>query len=210
MPPSSSFSRPTTLGDPSTPQVDSSQVSETTIYFVFKLESQLLNMHDSIFLYDKLLTVARHPCRSGQDLPHPVHLPRGHYRLRQDSGRLWVQAFWVPPVQPYPGQPGGHPPPQIGQGYWPPLPLGSLPGGQPLPPFGSPPLRSLLLRPMTSTPPMVRNYFAILTRPFCILNTFIYMSFRAAQDHKATSRGYNFVEALFNPTEGSDGNNAAP
>jgi hypothetical protein len=31
-------------------------------------------------------------------------------------------------------------------------------------------------------------YFAILTRLFHIPNTFIYMSFRAAQDHKATGR----------------------
>jgi hypothetical protein len=30
------FPHPTTPGDPSTPQVDSTHVSETTIYFVFK------------------------------------------------------------------------------------------------------------------------------------------------------------------------------
>jgi hypothetical protein len=28
--------------------------------------------------------------------------------------------YWRPPLQPYPGQPGGPPPPQMGQGYWPP------------------------------------------------------------------------------------------
>jgi hypothetical protein len=43
------FSRPTTPGDPSTPQVDSSQVGKTIIYFIFKAESRLLNMHDSIY-----------------------------------------------------------------------------------------------------------------------------------------------------------------
>jgi hypothetical protein len=46
--PPPSFPRPTTLGDPSTPQVDNMQVSETTIYFVFKPKSWLLNMHDLI------------------------------------------------------------------------------------------------------------------------------------------------------------------
>jgi hypothetical protein len=35
----------------------------------------------------------------------------------------------------------------------------------------------------------VRNYFAILTRPFHIPNTSIYISFRVAQDHnKAAGR----------------------
>jgi hypothetical protein len=75
----------------------------------------------------------------------------------------WGPGFWCPPVQPYPGQPRDHPPPQTGQGYWPPPPWGSPPGGHAPPPFGSPPLRSLLLQPTTSTPPTVRNYFVILT-----------------------------------------------
>jgi hypothetical protein len=101
-----------------------------------------------------------------------------------------VLGFWLPSMQSYPGQPGGHPPPQMGQGYWPPPPppWGSPLGGHAPPPFGSPPLRSPLLRPMTSTPPTVRNYFIILRCPFCIPNTSIYMSFRAAQDHKVASR----------------------
>jgi hypothetical protein len=54
--------------------------------------------------------------------------------------------------------------------------------------FGSPPFRSLLLRPTTSTPPIVRNYFAILTHTIHIPNTSIYMFFRVAQDHKAAGR----------------------
>jgi hypothetical protein len=41
---------------------------------------------------------------------------------------------------------------------------------------------------MTSTPPTIRNYFAIITRQFRIPNTSIYMSFRAAQDHKVMGR----------------------
>jgi hypothetical protein len=58
-----------------------------------------------------------------------------------------------------------------------------------LPPFGSTPLRSPLLRPMTSTPHTIRNYFTILTRSFCIPSTSLYMSFRVAQDYnKVASR----------------------
>jgi hypothetical protein len=69
-----------------------------------------------------------------------------------------LTAFWsrllAPPLQPYLGQPGGHP----------------QSGGHALPPFGLPPFRSPLLQPTTSTPPTVRDYFAILTRPFtCLL-----------------------------------------
>jgi hypothetical protein len=98
-------------------------------------------------------------------------------------------SFWRPPLQPYPDQPGGHPPPQTGQGYWSPSPLwGSPLGGHAPLPFSSPALRSPLLRPTTSTPPTVRNNFTILTRPFRIPNMSIYMSFRAAQDHKAVGR----------------------
>jgi hypothetical protein len=63
-------------------------------------------------------------------------------------------------------------------------------------PFGSPPLRAMPLRPRTSMPPIVRHcfvclldYFTFLTCPFCIPNTSIYISFRAAQDHdKAAGR----------------------
>jgi hypothetical protein len=96
--------------------------------------------------------------------------------------------FWRPPMQPYSGQPRGHPPPQMGQGYWSP-PWGSPLGGHAPPPFGSPPSRSPLLRPTTSIPSTVRNYFVILTHPFRIPNMSIYMSFRAAQDHnKAVGR----------------------
>jgi hypothetical protein len=106
--------------------------------------------------------------------------------------RFWPPSgpgFWCLPLQPYPGQPGGHPPPQTSQGYWsPPPPWGSPPRGHAPPPFGSPPFRSLLLRPTTSTPLTVRNYFAILTRPFHIPNTSIYMSFRVPRDHKAAGR----------------------
>jgi hypothetical protein len=46
----------------------------------------------------KLLTVAKHLARSGQeDLLHLVHLPRGPHRLWRDSGHLGVQAFGVRP-----------------------------------------------------------------------------------------------------------------
>jgi hypothetical protein len=41
-------------------------------------------------------------------------------------------------------------------------------------------------------------------------NTSIYMSFRTPQDHNATGQGYNFIDALFNPTGGSGGNDAVP
>jgi hypothetical protein len=53
------------------------------------------------------------------------------------------------------------------------------------PPFGSPPLRTSPLRPMTFTPPTVclLDYFAFLICPFRIPNTYIYTSFRVAQDH---------------------------
>jgi hypothetical protein len=54
-------------------------------------------MTRSILCY-RLLTVAMHPGHSGQeDLPQPVHLPRGRHRLRQVSGRLRVQASGIRP-----------------------------------------------------------------------------------------------------------------
>jgi hypothetical protein len=96
--------------------------------------------------------------------------------------------FWSSPLQSYPGQPGGYcPPPSL----W-----GSPPGGQELTPFGSPSLETTPLWPTTSTSPMVRrrfmyllDYFTFLTCLFRIPNTFIYMSFKVAQDHnKAAGR----------------------
>jgi hypothetical protein len=97
--------------------------------------------------------------------------------------------FWRLPLQPYAGQPGGHPPPQMGQDYWQlPPPWGSPPGGHAPPPFVSPLLMSPLLRPMTSMSLTVRNYFTIVTHPFRIPNMSTYMSFRAAQDHRAAGR----------------------
>jgi hypothetical protein len=97
--------------------------------------------------------------------------------------------LWHLPIQPYPGQPRGHPPTQMSQGYWPLSPPWGSPPGEHVPqPFSSPPFRSPLLRPTTSMPPMVRNYFTILTRPFHNPNMSIYMSFRVAQDHKAVGR----------------------
>jgi hypothetical protein len=98
--------------------------------------------------------------------------------------------FCRPPLKLYPGQPGGHRPPQMGQGYWQllPPPLGSALGGHVPLPFGSPLFRSQMPRPMTSTPPIVRNYFAILTHLFCIPNTSICVSFRVAQHHKVAGR----------------------
>jgi hypothetical protein len=49
------------------------------------------------FLCYRLLRVARHPRCSGEDLPQPVHLPRGRHRLQQESGRLRVQSSSVRP-----------------------------------------------------------------------------------------------------------------
>jgi hypothetical protein len=75
----------------------------------------------------------------------------------------WGPGFWHPPVQPYLGQPGGPPPPQPRGHPPPPPPWGSPPGGHGPAPFGLPQLRSPLLRPTTSMPATVRNYFTILT-----------------------------------------------
>jgi hypothetical protein len=93
--------------------------------------------------------------------------------------------FWRSSPQTYPGQLGGTAPPQMGQGYWlSPKPWGSPPGGQALLPFGSPPLRTSLLQPMTSTPPRVRQTYVkicfICLWLLFIPNTSINMSFRAA------------------------------
>jgi hypothetical protein len=40
-------------------------------------------------------------------------------------------------------------------------------------------------------------------------NTSIYMSLRAAQNHKAARRDTTFIDTLLNPTRGSDVNDAA-
>jgi hypothetical protein len=71
----------------------------------------------------------------------------------------------------------------MSQGYWPsPMPWGSPPRGQVVPPFGSSPLRTPPLRPTTSTPPTVRqiyvkigfiyllDYFTFLKHPFTCLS----------------------------------------
>jgi hypothetical protein len=71
----------------------------------------------------------------------------------------------------------------MSQGYWSlPTPWGDPPGGQAPPPFGSPLWRTLLLWPMTSIPPTVRqayvkigfvcllDYFTFLTRSFISLS----------------------------------------
>jgi hypothetical protein len=55
-----------------------------------RLESRLLNMTRSLLCY-RVLRVARLPRCPGEDLPQPVHLPRGCHCLWQDSGRLQVQ-----------------------------------------------------------------------------------------------------------------------
>jgi hypothetical protein len=49
------------------------------------------------FLCYRVLRVAKHPWCHGEDLPQPVHLPRGHHRLRQDLGHLQVSASGVLP-----------------------------------------------------------------------------------------------------------------
>jgi hypothetical protein len=159
-----SFPRPTTPGDPSTPQVDSSQVTETTIYFVFKPESRLLNMHDLIYyvLQASHSSQAPGPQWTGGS-PTPGEPPTWSPPPSAGFWPPWGPGFWRPPVQPYPGQTIGHPPSQPA-GHPPPPPSWGSPPGEYVPsPFGSPPLRSPLLQPMTSTPPTVRNYFAILT-----------------------------------------------
>jgi hypothetical protein len=102
------------------------------------------------------------------------------------STRFWSllgPAFSCPPPHPYLGQPGGIPHPQTGQGYLSSsTPWGSPPGWQVSLPFGLPPLRTPLLRPMTSTSPTVRqayiklgfvcllDYFTFLTRSFTCLS----------------------------------------
>jgi hypothetical protein len=83
------FPHPTTPDDPSTPHIESSQAK---LYFALKSECRLLNMTRSLLCY-MVLRVARHPRCHGEDLPQRVHLPRGCHHLRQDSGRLQIQAF---------------------------------------------------------------------------------------------------------------------
>jgi hypothetical protein len=134
------------------------------------------------FLFYRLLRVARHPWCSGEDLPQLVHHPRGRQRLCLDSGRLQVQTSSVLPNS------------RI-QVSLPALLLhrqvkGAPPGGQALPPFGSPPLRIPSLRPTTSMPPTVRqayvkigfvcllDYIAFLTCSFTCLSGWLRITTR--------------------------------
>jgi hypothetical protein len=81
--------------------------------------------------------------------------------------------FWRPPPQPYPGHAFDTPPSQMGQGYWPSLmPWRASPGGQALPPFGSPPFRTPL-RPTTSTPHTVRQAYTKICF-ICLQDYFVF------------------------------------
>jgi hypothetical protein len=87
---------------------------------------------------------------------------------------------------------------------------GAPPGGQALPPFRSLSWRTLL-RPTTFTPPTVRQVYVkigyVYLLDYFTFIMFIYMSFRAAQDHNmARGPGYDFVNVLLNSMGGSDGN----
>jgi hypothetical protein len=93
----------------------------------------------------------------------------------------WGTGFWCPPVQPYPGQPRGHTPPQPGGHPLPLLPWGSPPGGHVMPSFGS--------RSVEITAALTYDFHSTHgrkllrdpnTRPFRTPNRYLYMSFRAA------------------------------
>jgi hypothetical protein len=83
------FPHPTTPGDLSTSRTNNSQVK---LSFVFKSESRLLNMTQSLLCYG-VLRVVRHPCCCGEDLPQPVDIPCGRHHLRQASGHHMIQAY---------------------------------------------------------------------------------------------------------------------
>jgi hypothetical protein len=56
-----------------------------------------------------------------------------------------------------------------------------------------------------------KNRFHMFTWLIRIPNTYIYMSFKVAQDHnKAAGQGYDFIDTLFNTMGGSGGNDAMP
>jgi hypothetical protein len=100
-------------------------------YILFKLESRLLNMYDSILFVLQTSQSSQTPSMQWRGYlvtgAPPTWLP-------PSSAGFWPPSnsvYWRPPLQSYSGQPRGPPPPQTGQSYWPPPPpWGSPPRGQ--------------------------------------------------------------------------------
>jgi hypothetical protein len=137
-----------------------------------------------------LLTVARHPTAVDRRISRTrctSHMATTAFgKILADLGsRLLASArvtvsriAWRPPSPPPPWRspPGGH------------VPL----------PFGSPSLRSPLLQTMTSTPPTVRNYFAILTH---VHLTFLTCTFTCLSGRLKTTRQWIEIRLCQSPLQ---------